>query len=64
MEIEPEGIAELGPDAVDLKKATVISPLIAGDWFIGIGYLTIAILAMAVWLYALARLTTKILGWL
>jgi len=48
----------------ELKKATVTSPLIAGDWFIGIAYLTIAILAMAGWLYALARLTTKIVGWL
>lgn len=48
----------------DLKKAAVINPISAGDWLIGIGYLTIAILAMAVWLYALARLATKILGWL
>ncbi|UPJ55421.1 hypothetical protein [Bradyrhizobium sp. 192] len=48
----------------DLRKAAVLSPVNAEDWFIGIGYLTIAVLAMAVWLYALARLATKILGWL
>lgn len=48
----------------DLKKAAIIKPVSAEYCLIGIGYLTIAILAMAVWLYALARLATKILGWL
>jgi len=48
----------------DITKATVNSQVSPEDWFIGIGYLTIAILAMTVWLYALARLATKIVGWL
>ena len=48
----------------DLTKAAFNTRLSVEDWLIGIAYLTIAILAMAVWLYALARLATKILGWL
>lgn len=47
----------------DLKKTTFIIPESSEDWFVGVGYLTTAILVMAAWLYVLVLLATRIFGW-
>lgn len=43
----------------NLKKP--VFPASAPEWFIGVGYLTTAIVTTAVWLYGLVRLGEKFL---
>jgi hypothetical protein len=46
--------------SVDWKKSFL--PVRRSEWFIGLGYFTIALVAMMLWLYALSSLAAKALA--